>query len=128
MSVRAPDAYVRIRETELRELRVEHLASAVDPSIAVPREMAAQSAEVITGYTEWEGTWRGTGVTLGWDWALLRGRVRLLSVAEIRTNIQVVSRDGTVRSPDASRGLLARWIETLPWRAVATHEAARGEL
>jgi Domain of unknown function (DUF4902) len=123
-----PDAYVRICETELRELRVEHLMSAVDPSIAVPREAAGQRAEVITGYTEWEGTWRGTGVTLGWDWALLRGRIQLVNAAEIRTNIQVVSRDGSARPAEASRGYLALWIETLPWRALAAREAARGKV
>jgi len=127
MGTRMADAYVRIPEAELPQLRVEHLTSAVDPSIAVPQDTAGESAEVITGYTEWQGTWRGSGVTVGWDWALLRGRVRLLNAAEIRTNIQVVSRDGTARSPDASRGRLALWIETLPWQAVAAREAARGK-
>lgn len=127
MGSRAADGYVRISEAELPELRVEHLASAVDPSIAVPADMAGQSAEVITGYTEWEGTWRGAGVTLGWDWALYRGRIRLLNAAEIRTNIQVVSRAGSQRPPDTSRGRLALWIEVLPWRAAAAREIARGK-
>jgi Domain of unknown function (DUF4902) len=125
MGTDVADGYVRISESQLPELRVEHLASAVDPTVAVPREMSGR-AEVITGYTEWEGTWRGTCVTLGWDWALCGGRMRLVNAAEIRTNIQLVARDGSARPPGASRDHLALWIETLPWRAAAAREVARG--
>lgn len=119
------DAWVRIAEPQLTELRIEHLVSAVDSSIALPRALAGERAEAVTGYSEWEGRWRGAGVTLGFDWALLRGRMLLINAAEIRTNIQLVARNGSPRPPAASRGRLALWIDSLPWRAVAARELGR---
>ncbi|MGH8148852.1 MAG: DUF4902 domain-containing protein [Steroidobacteraceae bacterium] len=118
----AVDGYVRISETELSGLRLQHLASAVDLSIAMPEGLAEPSAEVITGYTEWEGTWMGAGVSLGWDWGLIQGAIRLLDPAEIRTNIRLTGEDGSPRSAGMSREHLALWIETLPWREVASRE------
>jgi Domain of unknown function (DUF4902) len=118
----AADGYVRISEKELSALHLQHLASAVDRSIAVPESLAEPSAEIITGYTEWEGTWRGAGVSLGWDWGLIQGAIRLLDPAEIRTNIRLTGEDGSPRPPGVSREHLALWIETLPWRAVASKE------
>lgn len=118
----ASDGYVRIPESELSGLRLQHLASAVDLSIAVPQGLARPSPGIITGYTEWEGTWRGAGVSLGWDWAFVRGAIRLLDAAEIRTNIRLTAEDGSPRSPGVSREHLALWIDTLPWRAAASRE------
>lgn len=118
------DGYVAVSAAELSELNLEHLASALDPSIAAPAATGAERAEVLTGYTEWAGSFRGSVVTLGWDWALCRGSLRVLDSAEIRTNIRLLAEDGSARAPGTSRRLLARWIETLPWRAAAREVAA----
>ncbi len=117
-----PDGRVRVAEADLPRLRIRHLTSQVDSSIAVPDHLLGLAAEVITGYTEWVGTWGGAQVSLGWDWASCRGEILLLSPAEIRTNIQLVAPDGSVMLPRLCRVRLARWLESIPWRETAVLE------
>jgi hypothetical protein len=114
-----PDGYVRIDESDLSRLHLRHLTSMVDTSIAIPECLLDESTEVVTGYTEWVGTWSGAPVSLGWDWGFLRGAICLLSAAEIRTNIQLIVDGGSVSSPLLSRMRLARWLETVPWGETA---------
>lgn len=116
--------YVGVSEAELSELNLEHLASALDSSIAVPGALGAECEQVLTGYTEWAGSFRNAVVTLGWDWVLCRGSLRVLDVAEIRTNIRLLAEDGSARAPATSRRRLALWIDTLPWRATAREVVA----
>jgi len=114
--------YVRIKEAELSRLCIQHLASAVDPSIAVPETMGECPAALVTGYTEWVGSWRGAQVSLGWDWAFVREGIVLLSPTEIRTNIQLIAQDGLARPPILARMHLARWLDSVPWREAAVRE------
>ena len=106
---------VRIPELGLAELRIEHLSSAIDMSIGLPAQLAHLSADIVTGYTEWTGRWCGVAVSIGWDWAVVRGEVILLNAAEIRTNIRLIAADGSTRSSHVERGYIARWLKTLPW-------------
>lgn len=123
------DGHVRIAEADLPGLRIRHLTSEVDPSIAVPERLLGFAPEVITGYTEWVGTFGGAQVSLGWDWGSFRGDIFLLSPAEIRTNIQLVAEDGSAESPMLCRMHLARWLESVPWRETAVVDLvqARGK-
>jgi hypothetical protein len=109
--------YVQIPEHELSQLSIEHLTSAIDMSIGLPDHLASVSGEVISGYTEWIGSWRGRDVTIGWDWGFYQGEILMLSAAEIRTNIQLLaSADFSPSPPLLARGCLARWLDTIPWR------------
>jgi hypothetical protein len=103
------------------------ITSQLDSSIAVPERLLGVAPEVITGYTEWVGTWGGAQVSLGWDWGSFRGEIVLLSPAEIRTNIQLVAADGSAKSPMLCRMHLARWLEeSLPWRETAVLDLVEG--
>jgi Domain of unknown function (DUF4902) len=121
------DGHVRVAEADLPRLRIRHLTSQLDSSIAVPDRLLSMASEVITGYTEWVGTWGGAQVSLGWDWGSLRGEIFVLSPAEIRTNIQLVTPDGAAESPMLCRMHLARWLEeSLPWRESAVRDLVEG--
>jgi hypothetical protein len=119
-----PEGYVRVAEANLSRLRIQHLASAVDSTIAVPERLTDRPAEVVTGYTEWAGTWCGANVSLGWDWgfSFSTGQIFLLAPTEIRTNIQLIADNGSARPPILCRMQLAHWLETLPWRETAIRD------
>jgi hypothetical protein len=123
---------VPVTARELPQLRISHLDSEFDESILVADDLASAADEMTTGYTEWTGIWRGAEVTIGWDWGLLCGQMRLLNPREIRTNIQVLADDGTPESPVVTRIYLHRWLETVPWaaavaRCVAEKQGGRAE-
>jgi hypothetical protein len=113
----ASDRFVRIARLDLRSLRIDHVTSALDPSILVEASLVpGSSADVVTGYTEWAGSWRGAEVTIGWDWGATNKVVFILNPAEIRTNLLVILDDGTPAPPMLTRTHLFEWLETLPWR------------
>lgn len=119
-------SFVRIPVTALSQLRIEHQFSALDATIAVGDDHAA-AADLVTGYTEWVGSWDGAQVSLGWDWARVNGRIVALNPAEIRTNIQLIAADGSPHSPILTRMYLHEWLETLSWRVACASELTRGE-
>ena len=108
--------YVRIPETALPNLHLEHVTSAIDMSIALPEQFDAAPDAMISGYTEWVGNWTGAGVTVGWDWGFVNAQVVLLNVAEIRSNIQLLDPNGVPQSSGICRTFLAKHLESLPWR------------
>jgi hypothetical protein len=110
-----PYEYVQIPESDLPRIQLKHLSSAIDPSISLP-EALADIPDVLTGYTEWTGRWQERGLTIGWDWAFSNERILLIHADEIRSNIQVIDKDGVPASAMQTRQDLATWIETLPWR------------
>jgi hypothetical protein len=117
-----PDWYVRIPKAELPKVQLEHLSSAIDLSIGIPPGFAPAASDVLTGYTEWAGSWRGRDISVGWDWALLAGVIVVLSPATIRTNVRVIMEDGLLAPSMLTRIVLFEWIETLPWRDPAVVE------
>lgn len=114
----APDHFARVRRPELGTISVVHLASGIDMSIAVPAGVeTGPAAGIVTGFTEWAGDWRGTPITVGWDWGVIAGQIIVLNPAEIRTNVRLVMDDGSLASAMLTRVHLLPWIESLPWRA-----------
>ena len=117
------DRYVRIPASALPEVKLRHLVSEKDNTIAVPPGLPA--TKVTTGITEWVGTWRTRTVSVGWDWGVVDGLVVLLTHKEIRTNIQLVSQDQS-RMPAALAQIhLCHWIESHPWREIAVNDLLR---
>jgi hypothetical protein len=114
------ERYVRISTSALSGVQLRHLVSEKDSSIAVPAGISAST--VITGITEWVGSWRNETVSVGWDWGVVDGIVVLLSQKEIRTNIQLVSPDQSPVPPAIAQIHLFHWIESLPWREVAVND------
>jgi hypothetical protein len=117
------EGYVRIPTSALSGVQLRHLVSEKDSSIAVPGGIPAGT--VITGITEWVGSWRTETVSVGWDWGVVDGLVVLLSQKEIRTNIQLVSQDQGPVSAAIAQIHLFHWIESLPWRELAVDELLR---
>jgi len=108
------DRYVRISLPALQGIRLYHVFSDLDQSIATPAMAADQ---VPTGYTEWAGDWDGSPVSVGWDWAVVGGAIVLINPLEIRTNIAILSPQGASESPMRTRLHLQEWIEGLNWHA-----------
>jgi hypothetical protein len=112
--IRGTDRYVRISVPALQQIRLNHVFSDLDQSITTPTLPANQG---LTGYTEWAGEWDGTPVSVGWDWAVVRGSIMLVNPMEIRTNIRILSPNGDIESSMRTRIQLQEWIEGLSWRA-----------
>jgi hypothetical protein len=117
--------YVPIPKSDLAQLRIHHVRSAIDMSIAVPEELAAACGRVLSGYTEWVGEWQGAQVSIGWDWGCVQGQIVFLNPTEIRTNIQLLAADGSVQSALLTRMQLHEWLESLPWRDGAVLDLVR---
>jgi hypothetical protein len=111
---KSQDGYVRIPTSALPAVQLRHLIAEEDPSIGVTDEAA--TATTITGITEWAGSWDGSTVSVGWDWGVVRGIVILVNPNEIRTNIQLISRDGRPEPTAIATIHFLQWIETLPWQ------------
>jgi len=111
------DGYVRIPTSELSEVRLHHLTSEKDFTISVRDD--EHTGPSVTGFTEWAGTWRGSTLSLGWDWGVIQRVIVLLNPNEIRTNIQLVGADGRPVPAPRARIHFMDWIETLPWREAA---------
>jgi hypothetical protein len=116
-----------MHKSELPQLRLDHRASAIDQSIALPEGLAGAAAEVISGYTEWVGTWQGEQVSIGWDWAFVDGSIVFLHPIEIRTNLLLIAPDGLGESPILTRVHLHEWLESLPWREGAIQDLVRSQ-
>jgi uncharacterized protein DUF4902 len=117
------DRYVRILSSALSEVKLQHLVTEKDNTIAVPASMPARM--VTTGFTEWVGTWRTEAVSVGWDWGVVDGLVVLLSQKEFRTNIQLIAQDQSPMPAALAQIHLFHWIESLPWRETAVNDLLR---
>jgi hypothetical protein len=93
-----PNGYVRISSVVLQALRMQHLVSEIDSSIALPEGTNPRGDVDLTGLTEWVGVWNDTKISVGWDWAVIRGVIIMLNPTEIRTNI-LVSEENGIDSP-----------------------------
>ncbi|NJO12999.1 MAG: DUF4902 domain-containing protein [Gammaproteobacteria bacterium] len=111
----ASDGYVRIPRSALSRIYLEHVTSAIDPSVATP-DLAATQSDAMAGYTEWCGRWREIEFSVGWDWALVSGVIVVLAPATIRTNVLLLMESGFAAPPMLTRVYLLEWMETQPWR------------
>ncbi|MBV8803800.1 MAG: DUF4902 domain-containing protein [Sinobacteraceae bacterium] len=114
---------MRIPSSALSEVKLQHLVSEKDSTIAVPASISAKV--VTTGFTEWVGTWRSETVSVGWDWGVVDSLVVLLSQKEIRTNIQLIAQDQSPMPAALTQIHLFHWIESLPWRETAVNDLLR---
>jgi len=112
------DGYVRLPTLALPSVKLRHLVSERDSTIAV----TAGTQPEITGYTEWVGVWRDSSVTVGWDWGVVQGVIVVIDPAEIRTNILLVNEGQRAEPRDLARIYLLQWIESMPWRETAIQE------
>lgn len=113
---------MRIPADALASVELRHLISEKDVSIAV-----AGGAATITGITEWVGRWHNQTVSIGWDWAVVDGMVVLVNPSEIRTNIQLISRNGLAEPSAIAQIHLMHWIESQPWREGAVRDLLANE-
>jgi hypothetical protein len=107
---------VRIPTHELRDVELRHMVSKRDCGRSV------SAGAKITGLTEWAGSWCNRSLSIGWDWAVIDGIAVLVSPHEIRTNIELVGRDGRPAPLVVAQIYLVHWIETVPWRSRAIDE------
>lgn len=119
------DGYVRVPPSSLKSIELRHLISEKDPSIAVLD--AGDASTTITGFTEWVGSWNGEAISLGWDWGVVHCIVVLINPNEIRTNIQLVSRDLRPEPAARARAYLMDWIASIPWQELAIHDLLRND-
>lgn len=85
------------------------------------------AAAIITGTTEWAGSWRNETISVGWDWGVVDGVVVVLSQNEIRTNILLISENHHPEPAVIGKLHLFCWIESLPWRKVAVNNLLAGD-
>lgn len=114
------DGYVRIPTSALPSLQLRHLTSDKDFTVAVAGD--SPTHPLITGYTEWIGSWQDLSVTVGWDWGVVQGVIVVLNPGEIRTNIMLMSDDCRAEPADMAKIHLLHWIESLPWRQLAIED------
>jgi Domain of unknown function (DUF4902) len=110
--------YVQIPTSALPAVKLRHLVSERDASIAV----LSGAPATVTGITEWVGSWFDESLTVGWDWGVVEGIIVLLNPSEIRTNIQLISPDRRPEPPTLAQIHLFHWIESIPWRELAVNE------
>ena len=118
------DRYVLIPTDALSEVKLRHLLSEKDRSIASTGMPGVEPIQ-ITGITEWVGSWRSETVSVGWDWGVVDAIVILLTQNEIRTNIRLVTQDETPVPRAIAKIHLFHWIESMPWRELAINNLLR---
>ncbi len=114
------DGRVWLPVSALPTTTLRHLISGADPSITAV-DMAEKP--VITGFTEWVGTWNNKTITVGWDWGVVSGAIVLLNPKEIRSNVVLVSDERNPLPAERSRAKMLQWIDSLPWREGAIRDA-----
>lgn len=106
-----------VTASELRRLAFTPICTSADP--AVEHDAAAAGyTDCVAGYTEWSSTYRGTVVSLGWDWVMLNDGPVALRCVGPRTNVLLLQSCGRWSpSPDAE---LFAVIAGMPWQAAVS--------
>jgi hypothetical protein len=116
---------VEVPGSALRSVRLRHLRTVIDPSVAAAAPtVAMRSAGILAGYTEWSAHWGTTKAYAGWKWALLRDTLIVLDPLALRSNI-LITEQGAALAPVRNTMHLLEWIETRPWRRAVTRVIAR---
>ncbi|PFH29479.1 DUF4902 domain-containing protein [Burkholderia sp. JKS000303] len=115
----SPDGYVRLCETALATLVLDHVASGLDASLLAELRDSAIDAR-LAGYTEWHRP-ASAGVaylTLGWDWYLERATgTFVIAGDDIRSNIMVVDAAGADLGMARTAATLAARLAGVDWAA-----------
>ncbi|MGU7770742.1 DUF4902 domain-containing protein [Burkholderia sp. MR1-5-21] len=115
----SPDGYVRLSESALAELALDHVTSGLDASLLAELHDSSTDAR-LAGYTEWHRPAR-TGVayvTVGWDWYLERASGALvIAFGDVRSNVMAVDAAGADIGMTRTVTALAARLARLDWPA-----------
>jgi hypothetical protein len=110
------DYYCRVPQRKAAELRLQHSASILEPSVLNEVRHLCLPGRV-AGITEWHGVEQGYPISLGWDWMELQdGDIRPVMVIAPRTNIRLVDAKGYDVSEASAAPFLWALIASLPWQ------------
>ena len=123
------DFYLRVSLVELQRMRFDHLETELDigdgPLSDDSGPPSSPGITGICGYTEW-ATAGTPSASLGWDWVMpLSAAEVILRRHSIRTNLRVVSAEGTSLGMNYSLDALRAVIDSLPWK-MRVLESVRG--
>ena len=115
----SPDGYVRLSESALAVLALDHVASGLDASLLAELRDSAIDAR-LAGYTEWHRP-PGAGVayvTVGWDWYLERATgTFVIAGGDVRSNIMAVDATGADLGMFRTAAALAARLAGIDWPA-----------
>ncbi|KVV54117.1 hypothetical protein WT27_27240 [Burkholderia territorii] len=115
----SPDGYVRLSESALATLVLDHVASGLDASLLAELRDSAIDAR-LAGYTEWHRP-ASTGVaylTVGWDWYLERATgTFVIAGGDVRSNIMAVDAAGADLGMFRTAAALAARLAHVDWPA-----------
>jgi hypothetical protein len=124
----SPDGYVRLSESALAELTLDHVASDIDASLLADLQNSAIDAR-LAGYTEWHRPARAgvAYITVGWDWYHERASgAFVIAGGDVRSNVMAVGRTGADLGMVQTAAALAARLACLDWpAAVASAILAR---
>ncbi|KVK89011.1 hypothetical protein WJ47_34885 [Burkholderia ubonensis] len=115
----SPDGYVRLSESALAELALDHVASGLDPALLAELQNCAVDAR-LAGYTEWQRPARAgvAYVTLGWDWYLERASgTFVIAGGDVRSNVMAVDATGADIGMFRTAAALVACLARLDWPA-----------
>ncbi|WP_175920723.1 DUF4902 domain-containing protein [Burkholderia latens] len=124
----SPDGYVRLSESALAALALDHVASGLDASLLAELRDSAIDAR-LAGYTEWHRP-ASAGVayvTVGWDWYLERATgAFVIAGGDVRSNIMAVDAAGADLGMFRTAAALVARLACVDWpAAVASALAGR---
>ena len=115
----SPDGYVRLSESALAALVLDHVASGLDASLLAELRDSAIDAR-LAGYTEWHRP-ASAGVaylTVGWDWYLERATgTFVIAGGDVRSNIMAVNATGADLGMFRTAAVLAARLAHVDWPA-----------
>ncbi|AFQ50140.1 DUF4902 domain-containing protein [Burkholderia cepacia] len=115
----SPDGYVRLSESALAALALDHVASGVDASLLAELRDNTIDAR-LAGYTEWQRP-ASAGVaylTVGWDWYLERATgTFVIAGGDVRSNIMAVDATGADLGMFRTAAVLATRLACIDWPA-----------
>ncbi|HDR9757206.1 TPA: DUF4902 domain-containing protein [Burkholderia cepacia] len=115
----SPDGYVRLSESALAVLALDHVASGLDASLRAELRDSAIDAR-LAGYTEWHRP-ASAGVayvTVGWDWYLERATgTFVIAGGDVRSNVMAVDATGADIGMLRTAAALAARLACIDWPA-----------
>ncbi|CAM2174567.1 DUF4902 domain-containing protein [Burkholderia latens] len=115
----SPDGYVRLSESALAALALDHVASGLDASLLAELRDSAIDAR-LAGYTEWHrpGSAGVAYVTVGWDWYLERATgAFVIAGGDVRSNIMAVDTAGADLGMFRTAAALIERLGCVDWPA-----------
>ncbi|MBN3791268.1 DUF4902 domain-containing protein [Burkholderia sp. Ac-20353] len=115
----SPDGYVRLSESALVELALDHVTSGLDASLLAELRNSAIDAR-IAGYTEWHRpAVAGVAyVTVGWDWYRERASgAFVIAGGDVRSNVMAIDAAGADIGMTRTAAMLSAHLASIDWPA-----------